>query len=329
MPPKPRLHRSLPALTFAWFTALASSGAEIDSVTPRGSKLRDASRRMDARVASFIRIGVERANERERGCDSDALYREIRRAISTPFVGHAIAESLNAAPDLDARRIALRDSIYRDLGIFDAVSIHLKDLSAVIRLDDHLVGVDKFGHFLVQGWKYFEVAYLEGHGIEAALKWGERSERTYFGLYTTGIYSYADLAANFDGMRFWLRLLAQDTDPLETGTFFNRPIVTCGKRFWTRAPYWRVNRKVRVSRYVNGAWDEGSNCSRYRNPEIGALVGDRVAEREAEDSTSYACPITPQSCVRAQQRYGPYADRLLHPLCAGAEAVPRSCWKFW
>ena len=327
-----RLHR-LPRRTLALvaLAAIASPlrAAEIDSVTSRNAPLRDSSKPLDARIHDALRTAVERANERGSDCDPQDLTRQLRRALSVPFIGHAIAEDLNDADDLDTRRVAFRDSIYRDLGVFDAISVHLKDLSAVIRLGDDLVGVDKIGHFFVQGWTYFEIAYLKGDGIEAAMDWGERAERTYFGLYTTGIYSYADLSANFEGMRFWLRLLGPEPDPLDRGWRFNRPAVTCGKRFWTREPYWRIRRKPRLSRYVSGAWDEGVNCSRYRNPEIEALVADRIAEREAADAASYACPIRPDACVEARERYGPYADRLLHPRCAAAERPPRPWWKFW
>ena len=303
--------------------------AEIDSVTSRNERLRDSSKALDARINAALRTAVERANERGPGCDPQALTRQLRQALSVPFIGHSIAEDLNDADDLDTRRVAFRDSIYRDLGVFDAISVHLKDLSAVIRLGDHLVGVDKIGHFFVQGWTYFEIAYLQEDGIEAAMDWGERAERTVFGLYTTGIYSYADLAANFEGMRFWLRLLGPEQDPLERSWWFNRPIVTCSKRLWSREPYWRIRRKARISRSVTAAWDEGVNCIRYRNPEIEALVAKRIAEREAADAERYTCPIRPDECADARERYDGYADRLLHPLCADAQRPPRPWWKPW
>jgi hypothetical protein len=320
-----------PALVLVLLASLPSPlrAAEIDSVTSRGVPLHDSSKPLEARINDALRSAVERANERGSGCDSQDLTQQLRQALSVPFIGHAIAEDLNDADDLDTRRVAFRDSIYRDLGVFDAVSVHLKDLSAVIRLGDHLVGVDKIGHFFVQGWRYFEIAYLQGGGVEAAMDWGEQAERSYFGLYTTGIYSYADLSANFEGLRFWLRLLGPERDPLERGWWFNRPIVTCSKRFWTREPYWRIRRKLRVSRYVSGAWDEGVNCNRYRNPEIEALVARRIAEREAADAERYTCPIRPEECADVRERYGRYADRLLHPLCGAASRPPRPWWKLW
>ncbi len=317
------------ALTLALSFSLPVRGAEIDSVTARDEPLRNSAGRMNARINGFLRDGVERANQRDRSCDPADLYRQIRKAIVSPFIGHSLAEDLNGAEDLDRRRVRFDESIYRDLGVFEALSVHLKDLSAVIRLGDHLIGVDKFGHFFVEGWKYFEIAYLDGKAIDAAMAWGDRAERTYFGLYTTGIYSYADLTVNFAGMRFWLRVLGQAQDPLEPGRRFNRPYVSCGKRFWSRKPYWRVKRRFRVQHYLSGAWDEAKNCSRYRNAEIAALIRGRVQEQEVIHSEVYACPVDPNECVYARERYGPRAERLLHPRCLVAEPVPRPWWKFW
>jgi len=297
----------------------AVRAAEIDSVTRRNHELRNSMRALNAMLNGFLQEGVERANERNRGCDEKTLYKSLRKAIVSPFIGHALAERLNQNEDLDSRRVRFDESIYQDLGLFDAISVHLKDLSAVIRLGDHLVGVDKLGHFLVEGWKYFEIAYLDGDGVETAVRWGQRAERTYFGFRTTGIYSYADLAVNFDGMRFWARLLGQQKDPLNKGFFFNRSYVKCSKRLWSRKPYWRLRRRVDLGDFVNGAWDEGVNCDLYDDEEIAVAIRRRVKEREKSDGKSYTCPIEPGRCVEARKRYDLYAHALLHPLCVGAE----------
>lgn len=309
--------------------ALSASAAEIDSVSHRGSELRDSTRRIEERLDAWIREGVRLANASGAECSPDALYDGVRDAIHFPFIGHLIAEELNAAEDLDARRVLFDDSIYRDLGLFEAISVHLKDLSAVSRIRGHLVGVDKIGHFLVQGWRYFDIAYREGRGIEAALDWGEGTERTYFGLYTTGIHSFADLAVNFDGMRFWLRLLGEEGNPLDEGFFSDRPYVACKRRFGFGRRRWKASRRVRLADYVTGAWDEGQNCSSYRNDEIASRIAARVAERGEADGRDYTCPIDPAVCADARERYGPYADRLLNPRCLGAERPERPCWGLW
>ena len=247
------LARLCRSFTIAVLLTVASAprAAEIDSLTGRTQRLADSSAALERRLNDALEAGVTRANQVSTDCDEEALYRELRHALATPFIGHVIAESLNEDETLDRRRIRRSDSIYRDLGLLDNISVHWKDLSAVVRVGDVLIGVDKIGHFVVEGWGYFETAYLEGKGIAAAMEWGEHTEETYFGLYTTGVYSYADLVADFEGMRFWLRVLGRSKDPLDEGWRANRPYVRCGRRFWIAGERrWRLSRKLRLSRYV-------------------------------------------------------------------------------
>lgn len=304
--------------------------AEIDSLTDRERVLADAREPLERRLEQALETGVHRANEAVNGCDEENLYRELRRALATPFIGHVIAESLNEDETLDRRRVRREDSIYRDLGLLDNISVHWKDLSAVVRVGDALIGVDKIGHFVVEGWEYFETAYRDGEGIAAAMDWGERTERTYFGYLTTGVYSYADLVAAFEGMRFWLRVLGRADDPLDAGWRANRPYVTCGRRFWIAGERrWRLSRRLDLGRYVTPVWDEGINCCSYRNEEIEGLVRARIAELSASAGVDYTCPLAAEACSQARERYGAWAPRLLHPECLAAASPGRPWWQFW
>jgi hypothetical protein len=161
------------------------------------------------------------------------------------------------------------------------------------------------------------------------MDWGERSERTYFGLYTTGVHSYADLAANFEGMRFWQHVLGRADDPLDTGWRSRRPYVTCRRRFWLAGERrWRVSRKLDLADYVTPVWDEAVNCCGYRNQQIEALVRARIAELSAAANADYTCPLDPDGCARARQRFGEWAPRLLHPTCLAATPPARPWWRF-
>jgi len=315
----------------AFAPAASVRAAEIDSFTGRAIPLDDAAERLDEHLARWLQTGVEAANNsRLPACDEGALYRGIQRAIARPFVGHSIAETLNADPELSRRRVMMDESVYRDLQILDAISVHLKDLSAVIEVDGALIGVDKIGHFLVEGWDYYEIAVLDGEGIEAAMDWGEQTERTWFGLYTTGVSSRADLVADFEGMRFWMNLTGRVPDPLDERRFGRRPYVKCN-RGWTLLgkKKWRVAHDVAIERYIGPVWDEAVNCSSYRNAQIAAKVAARIEEQSAADGTDYMCPIDADACAAARKRYGAYAERLLHPACLAAEASPRPWWVRW
>lgn len=311
-------------------SAWAATAAEIDSVTSREIRLSDSTATIERRLNEALRVGVERANARGEVCDESVLYAELRHVFASPFIGHVIAESLNADEDLDSRRVLRVDSIYRDLGLLDAVSVHWKDLSAVVRVGDTLMGVDKIGHFVVEGWEYFETADLEGEGIDAAMTWGEGAEDTYFGRYTTGVRSYADLVANVEGMRFWQNVVGRFDRPIPGGRGLRRPLVRCGRRFGLFGERrWRVTHAIDLRDYVTPAWDEGVNCCSYRNAEIEALVVARITELSDAAGRDLSCPVDPSACVKARERYGDLAPRLLHPLCLGASPGPNPWWKFW
>lgn len=42
--------------------------------------------------------------------------------------------------------------------------------------------------------------------LEQALEFGSTQDKTYYGYDITGVFSHADLVANFNGLRFWLAL---------------------------------------------------------------------------------------------------------------------------
>lgn len=86
------------------------------------------------------------------------------------------------------------------------------ELGHTLNMFGHDVGVDKIGHFFQQGYEYYEryqkalsKGLTEMAAIEAAIQGGIKQEKGIFGYATTGVYSNADLAANYSGFLFYLR----------------------------------------------------------------------------------------------------------------------------
>ena len=146
-----------------------------------------------------------------------------------------------------------------------------------------------------------------------------------YGYTTTGIFSFADLVANFNGLLFWNRVLGKDNDPLLgfVDTLFDSPYVTCNIqvvasiRHMKIVKAWEQNKKFDLSVYIDGAWDEGNNCNSYADPVIEEKVSLRIREVDAQ----FNCPLNPQICQEAREKYGKYAKQLLHPYCL---AVPEN-----
>lgn len=104
--------------------------------------------------------------------------------------------------------------------IYIAAPIDYATISPTVRLFGVEFGTDKLDHFFQQGYKYYKIykkAVAKGATAEQAttkaIKWGKMTERTYFGLLVSGVYSNADLYANYAGMRFYQGL----TEPISIG----------------------------------------------------------------------------------------------------------------
>jgi hypothetical protein len=185
-----------------------------------------------------------------------------------------------------------------------------------------LIGLDKIGHFFAEGWAYFERTRDEGESLAQAMQWGSRQRAGKLGYAKTGIYSFADLTANFNGWRFWNEILQSEGDPLHRPTpgLLRGPYVECEfqlfdslryrKRIWA----WKVRKSFDLADYVDGAWDERNNCNSYADPMIEA----KIVARMREVAPGFRCPLAPAECHRVRERYGSFAKLLLHPLCLTA-----------
>jgi hypothetical protein len=96
----------------------------------------------------------------------------------------------------------------------------LVDLSPTVNVYGSYLGVDKLGHFFQQGYDYHrEFCREESRGgaepraLARAVRLGIQQERGIFGEALVGVYSNADLAANFAGLKFYLNL----TRPIRVG----------------------------------------------------------------------------------------------------------------
>ena len=325
---------------FAYQTGFA---AEIDSVTPRKVKLDNSLAILNTIINQRIQEGVQKANsqqseidyindtddeedaEKSQACDEEVLYTELRKAIFQSFTaswglkGYDLDKQLRSLLARQSYSLSLNDSIYRDIDYVEGFSLNLKELSDVVNVDGHLIGLDKIGHFFSEGWQYFELIHYDDYNIEQALEWGRQQEAGKFGYSTTGIFSFADLVANFNGLRFWNKVLLKEDDPLKGvfASFFDRPYMTCDiqiidsikSRKIVKA--WEFNTRLDMSDFVDGAWDEGNNCNSYDDP----IIEGKVRTRIKNVSPDFACPVITKYCLDAQEKYDYYAKYVLHPYC--------------
>lgn len=316
------------------FVFRGSFAAEIDSVTPRKLNLDNSLTIINKIINQRIKEGIQKANakqddfediETDEFCDEKVLYTELRKAIfqsltaSWGLKGYALDKQLRDLLAEQSYSLSLKDSIYRDINYLEGFSLKIKELSDVVNIDGHLIGLDKIGHFFAEGWEYFELTHFEKQNIYQALEWGKEQEAGKFGYTTTGIFSFADLVANFNGWRFWNKVLLKKKDPLKgfVANFLNRPYVKCEIQLIASiknrkiVKAWEHNTRFDLSDYIDGAWDEGINCNSYKDP----IIEEKVTFRTHNVNIDFNCPYIPEYCLAAQEKYGDYAKHVLHPYC--------------
>ena len=308
--------------------------AEVDSITPRNLQLTNSLTALNKIFNQRIQEGIEKANakhenknKREKGtfCDEEVLYTELRKAIfqsftaSWGFKGFDLDKQLRSLLVENSYSLSLSDSIYRDISYLEGLSLNIIELSDVVNINGHLIGLDKLGHFFAEGWKYFELTQYDDQSIVDALEWGKQQETGKFGYTTTGIFSFADLVANFNGWRFWNKILLKSNDPLKgvLANFFNRPYITCKRQIGVSIKNkqvikaWQFNTRFDLSDYMDGTWDEGNNCNSYKSP----IIEEKVAFRIKNTHLGFTFPLIIEHCLQSQGKYGFYAKYVLHPRC--------------
>jgi hypothetical protein len=93
-------------------------------------------------------------------------------------------------------------------------------ISPTVNLYGSEFGTDKIAHVFQQGYTYYKIyrrALGEGatprEATDKAVRWGQKSERTFYGTLVAGVYSNGDLASNYAGLKFYERL----TKPIRIG----------------------------------------------------------------------------------------------------------------
>lgn len=212
--------------------------------------------------------------------------------ILARWVGHNVlrsrmtawVKSVNVPGEMVRFKPSLRRSIYRTAAS-PAVASFVFD-SPTINIYGHYVGTDKVDHLLQQGHGYFmavergEAAGLStAQAIQRAVARGVKQEHSYFGTLASGVYSNADLAANYVGMKFYLNLQRK----VKVGEREIEPL------FVKTEAGWRLRAGLDPARlleaYVTDHLDESLNPSRYRFSR--GRIGREIAKRCEKWKTFY------------------------------------------
>ena len=275
--------------------------SEVDSYTFTGFIRDDAVFEINREINTLIEIALAEANQ-DNIEEPEDLYAVINKILGG-FIITRLEEILEERDDGRILRVDIRDSIYAGLWAFWVPSLMLSQkIGGVFKVGDTIIGTDKLGHFVSQGYTYFKICFLKGEGVEKAMLYGINSELTYFGFAATGVFSYADLVANFQGMRFWNDLLGGRPDVLGV----------------QQMPYiqrqngrWNLVNPVDMRRYLDAGWDERINRNMFRNPMIDEEISNKIARAPA--TSSFLSPDAVDKHFAAlNKRYRAYSIYLLN-----------------
>jgi hypothetical protein len=310
-------------LPFALALCTSRAGAyESDPLSARRDPPADATILANAHATELIGGAIDRVNAAT-ACAADdhtthlQLAKEIARTMTdkrtVPSRGRqpqmwfgAYAAWLEEGP-IDRMDFRDRGDLYSNVKLTNSPILRVFGPASTIQLAGVLLGTDKIDHFWVQGYDYFRVS-KEGEEPERAVRWGTRTELGIWGEATTGVFSYGDLAANYDGYRFYSTLL----DPTSVVARDDNGCVRMVRPFdWAEWIDWHYDEALNPSVYTEGIANDVARWTTSKGTDIcnddavwqaawtrlestahprEGYVGWKAPSRQAQPDLSDLCP---------------------------------------
>lgn len=285
--------------------------SEIDSFTYRyDPSLTDSTEKINAITDLYFNQAIFEANAKG-SCNASVL----RSKVHTIFGGHLkgkLRKYLMKTGDLDRRKGIVRHSIYQDFSNihswgFKGASKIYNTMGVVFKIQNYIIGSDKFAHFFNQGMRYYKKHYLKGMDPYQVAYEGLRSETlSYLGSPLTGIASFGDMAANFKGMLFWNELVGEGIDVV-THKKPTRPYVQCQNNEWVKL------RKINWNEIIDASFDEGYNCNMFLSDKLVKAYQKGIKRIEQTYHQKISCPLDPQDLLKASKKFGNFAHFTINP----------------
>lgn len=226
------------------------------------------------------------------------LYKKLQEVFANHSKGELVKEVLYTE-NYPLVKIPLKESIYGSWSVKNGFLLGRKKaaksplaLAPLIRVGEVVVGTDKLEHLFGMGFQYFDRHYLRGQDLKRVLKRGIFFEKTILGgnILATGVFAYADLAANFNGMRFWNNMLQLRDDVLGKENNLG-PYLECHQGAWTQV------KDIDFSDYLDLSSDESINCSKFASRD--GLMKYQNYLRETDSQ----CPRLPEALSDLERKY--------------------------
>ncbi len=273
--------RNITAIFILLFT-LQTHATEIDDTTSYYDVIPDSEAVLNAKVQRLIDKNLASYHR----CDLNIFSKRAAHDLTGNLFYGAIESQANKASQVSKQSLRVGDSIYKNTPYETSVVGRLFGLGSTINVNGHHIGTDKLGHFFDMGYSLF-ILDKEEEDITVLVEKSTSEQQGLWGAWTTGVKSYGDIAANFDGFRFWKDFAGRAANP-----YF---VCEGGSLKQVRAFLW--------SDYVSDAWTEAINCSKYNDVDYDFNVAKNVHELETKTGKRFQCPIEPTKCDELRGRY--------------------------
>jgi len=253
-----------------FFVSLSSFALETDNYLSWDKELSDSSSHINRYLSDSINSSLSVIpDHRNKTCE------EITELIAKEFESHLVHDNpvenwlfqvLTSQEMFPEGLHYVEESIYRDPYRF---YIPWFGLAPTIQVNGFYFGTDKLSHFASTGMIYFRIykdemrkGKISADATRKAIDWGIRDEKTVHGYWASGVFSYADLEANYQGLKFYKDFCKKD------GSFLSQK----------NDGEWKLVRTPDIAEYVSGFWDETFELS-YRLPENWKKVSGVIREK--------------------------------------------------
>jgi len=295
------------AVLFSWSAARA---AEADHFTLREGQIADITAEVNKLANEGLGRAIEDLNISGTCDDSRASEEQLYERLTEVFSNHKKGQLVNAiiGGNIPRTIIPLKESIYSEWSIWNGFLLGRKGaaksplaLFPLVSIGNTVIGVDKLEHMFGMGLRYFKGHYLNEKPLVSVLKGGIFKEKTFLGgnMLATGVFSYADLSANFNGMRFWNHMLQKRDDVL--GAQHNAgPYLFCREGKWVK----NEERPIDFRTYVDASMQESMNCSKFATEGGARKFHAALAAMQTRDSDRvFSCPENPALMDETAKKY--------------------------
>jgi hypothetical protein len=221
--------------------------------------LKDSSKAINAHILSEIKLALSKinSNEKSQGC------LEATEAVAGRFMSYYIDKNplenwvtANLSDDEIYPRNGgyVSESIYRNPFRFYLAKF---PLAPNVMINGVYLGTDKLTHISSTGRRYFN-HYLkelkkgatDREALMSAVRFGLKNEASILGYWSSGVLSYGDMEANFQGLLFYKKLCFDSTETYLVQDDDDK---------------WHVGLTPDIRDYINPYLDETFNLS-YRLP---------------------------------------------------------------